>query len=126
MVGKEDIATSRIELSPSLQHRKLVQLLREQGIHVTWQMTLMYGKVLNHPVLGEIAKRHHATPTHVALAWASKLGYSVIPPSTKRENLAGNLRSQQRGLPLEDMAQIAALERTGRAVSPEGLAPVRD
>ncbi|AQH03190.1 2,5-didehydrogluconate reductase B [Burkholderia sp. KK1] len=126
VVGRENIATNQIELSPYLQNRKLVEFLREQGIHVTSYMTLAYGKVLKDPVIGEIAKRHHATPAQVALAWALQLGYSVIPSSTKRENLASNLLSQQLTLTAEDMAQIAALERNGREVSPEGLAPVWD
>jgi 2,5-diketo-D-gluconate reductase B len=52
-----------------------------------------------------------------------KLGYAVIPSSTKRENLASNLLAQQLTLTDEDMAQIAALECNGRLVSPEGLAP---
>jgi 2,5-diketo-D-gluconate reductase B len=125
-VGRENIATNQIELSPYLQNRKLVQFLREEGIHVTSYMTLAYGKVLTDPVIGEIAKRHHATPAQVTLAWALQLGYSVIPSSTKRENLASNLLSQQLGLTAEDMAQIAGLERGGREVSPAGLAPVWD
>ncbi|SAL11744.1 2,5-diketo-D-gluconate reductase B [Caballeronia peredens] len=126
VVGRENIATNQIELSPYLQNRKLVEFLREQGIHVTSYMTLAYGKVLKDAVIGEIAKRHHATPAQVALAWALQLGYAVIPSSTKRENLASNLLSQQLRLTEEDMAQIAALERNGREVSPEGLAPVWD
>ncbi|WP_250517268.1 2,5-didehydrogluconate reductase DkgB [Caballeronia sp. INDeC2] len=126
VVGRENIATNQIELSPYLQNRKLVAFLREQGIHVTSYMTLAYGKVLKDPVIGEIAKRHHATPAQVALAWALQLGYAVIPSSTKRENLASNLLSQQLKLTADDMAQIAELERNGREVSPEGLAPVWD
>ena len=55
-----------------------------------------------------------------------QLGYSVIPSSTKRENLASNLRSQALQLTADDMAPIAALERNGREVSPEGLAPAWD
>ncbi len=51
-----------------------------------------------------------------------QLGYSVIPSSTKRENLASNLLAQTLHLTDDDMAQIAALERNGREVSPEGLA----
>ncbi|MNL89789.1 2,5-diketo-D-gluconic acid reductase B [compost metagenome] len=58
----------------------------------------------------------------MALAWALQLGYSVIPSSTKRDNLASNLLALQLRLSAEDMAQIAALERNGREVSPDGLA----
>jgi 2,5-diketo-D-gluconate reductase B len=89
-------------------------------------MTLAYGKVLNDSIISEIAKRHEATPAQVALAWALQLGYSVIPSSTKRENLASNLLAQKLRLNDEDMAQIASLERNGCEVNPEGLTPVWD
>ncbi|WP_413733466.1 2,5-didehydrogluconate reductase DkgB [Sodalis sp. RH21] len=125
-VGKDAIATNQIELSPYLQNHQLVAFLREQDIHVTSYMTLAYGKVLKDPVIGDIAKRHDATPAQVALAWALQSGYSVIPSSTRRENLASNLLARQLRLTAGDMAQIAALERNGREVSPDGLAPQWD
>ncbi len=125
-VGKERIATNQIELSPYLQNRKLAAFLQEQGIPVTSYMTLAYGKVLRDPVIGQIARRRDATPAQVALAWALQLGYAVIPSSTRRENLASNLLARELRLTEEDMAQIAALERNGREVSPEGLAAAWD
>ncbi len=39
-VGKEQIATNQIELSPYLQNAKLTAFLKEQGIQVTSYMTL--------------------------------------------------------------------------------------
>jgi len=126
LLGADAIATNQIELSPYLQNRALVEFLRQQRIHVTSYMTLAYGKVLRDPAIIAIAARHGATPAQVALAWAMQLGYSVIPSSTSRANLASNLLAQQLRLGEEDMAQIAALERNGREVSPESLAPVWD
>ncbi|SDC73228.1 2,5-diketo-D-gluconate reductase B [Cupriavidus sp. YR651] len=123
VVGKGEIATNQIELSPYLQSRKLTAFLKEQGIAVTSYMTLAYGKVLQDPVLARIAARHEATVAQVALAWALQLGYAVIPSSTKRENLASNLLARELRLDADDMAAIARLERNGREVSPEGLAP---
>lgn len=125
-VGKGEIATNQIELSPYLQSRKLTAFLKEQGITVTSYMTLAYGKVLKDPMLAKIADKHQATVAQVALAWALQLGYAVIPSSTKRENLASNLLARSLKLDADDMAQIAALERNGREVSPKGLAPVWD
>ena len=122
VVGQENLATNQIELSPYLQNRKLVDFLRREGIPITSYMTLAYGKVLGDPVIRKIAERRDATPAQVALAWALRLGYSVIPSSTKRENLASNLLAQTLHLSDEDMAQIAALERNGREVNPDGLA----
>lgn len=126
VVGRGEIATNQIELSPYLQNRKLTAYLKEQDIAVTSYMTLAYGKVLKDPVLARIAAKHNATVAQVALAWALQLGYAVIPSSTKRENLASNLLARDLKLDAEDMAAIAALERNGREVSPEGLAPAWD
>ncbi len=125
-VGAPQIATNQIELSPYLQNRKLVEVLRGQGIHVTSYMTLGYGKVLGDPVIGAIAERHQATPAQVTLAWAMQLGYAVMPSSTKRENLASNLLATGLVLGEQEMAEIAKLDRNGRMVNPEGLAPSWD
>ncbi len=125
-VGKDAIATNQIELSPYLQNARLVEFLAQEGIHATSYMTLAYGKVLGDPVIGDIARRHQATPAQVTLAWAMQRGFSVIPSSTKRENLASNLLAQSLRLTDDDMARIAALERNGREVNPDGLAPQWD
>ncbi|MET0319760.1 MAG: 2,5-didehydrogluconate reductase DkgB [Duganella sp.] len=125
-VGKDALATNQIELSPYLQNHALTAFLQEQGIHVTSYMTLAYGKVLQDAVIQDIARRHAATPAQVALAWALQLGYSVIPSSTRRENLASNLLARDLRLTDDDLARIGALERNGREVSPAGLAPVWD
>ena len=126
VVGSGEIATNQIELSPYLQNRKLVDFLQAQAIRVTSYMTLAYGKVLQDPTLLDIARAHQATSAQVALAWALHKGYAVIPSSTKRENLISNLKAQQLALTDADMQRIDALERNGREVSPEGLAPEWD
>lgn len=125
-VGQGEIATNQVELSPYLQNARLTAFLKEQGIAVTSYMTLAYGKVLKDPVLARIADKHQSTVAQVALAWALRLGYAVIPSSTKRENLASNLLARGLTLDADDMARIAALERNGREVDPEGLAPAWD
>ncbi|MET4577175.1 2,5-didehydrogluconate reductase DkgB [Ottowia thiooxydans] len=126
VVGKGEIATNQIELSPYLQNSKLTAFLKQQEIKVTSYMTLAYGKVLGDSVLAQIADKHQATVAQVALAWALQLGYAVIPSSTKRENLASNLLARDLRLDADDMSRMALLERNGREVSPEGLAPIWD
>ena len=126
VVGAAGIATLQIELSPYLQNRRVVDFARSQGIHITSYMTLAYGKVLQDPVIRQIAQQQSATPAQVALAWALQLGYAVIPSSTQRANLQGNLLAQQLRLTDEDMAQIAALDRGERLANPDGLAPQWD
>ncbi|QIE87926.1 2,5-didehydrogluconate reductase DkgB [Pseudomonas nitroreducens] len=125
-VGTGQIATNQVELHPYLQNRKVVEFAQSQDIHITSYMTLGYGKVLSDEVIIGIAKRHGVTPAQVTLAWAMQLGYSVIPSSTKRENLEGNLRAVDLRLTDADMAAIAALDRNERITSPESLAPAWD
>ncbi|MDN7141996.1 2,5-didehydrogluconate reductase DkgB [Pseudomonas sp. JQ170] len=126
VVGKEAIATNQIELHPYLQNRTLVEFMHSQGIAVTSYMTLGYGKVLQDPVIQQIARLHNATPAQVTLAWAMQLGYAVIPSSTRRENLAGNLKARELTLNDEDMARIATLDSGLRLTNPESLAPAWD
>ncbi|MEE6052124.1 2,5-didehydrogluconate reductase DkgB [Avibacterium paragallinarum] len=125
-VGKENIATNQIELSPYLQNPKLVHFLQAQDVAITSYMTLAYGKVLNDPVLIQIAQAHQATTAQVALAWALARGFAVIPSSTKRENLISNLKALDLCLTAEEIAMINQLDRSSREVSPEGLAPEWD
>jgi 2,5-diketo-D-gluconate reductase B len=126
IAGADRIATLQIELSPYLQNRAVADFARGQGIAITSYMTLAYGKVLQDPVITQLASRHGATPAQVALAWALRLGYAVIPSSTRRAHLQSNLQARQLVLTDDDMARIAALERNGRLVDPAGLAPQWD
>ncbi|PHM28741.1 2,5-didehydrogluconate reductase B [Xenorhabdus budapestensis] len=91
---------------------------KDHGIHITSYMTLAYGKALQDKVIGRIATKHQATPAQVILSWAMALGYSVIPSSTKRENLQSNLKATELKFDADDMTAIAALGRNERIVSP--------
>ncbi|VFR23345.1 Methylglyoxal reductase, acetol producing / 2,5-diketo-D-gluconic acid reductase B [plant metagenome] len=126
ILGAKEIATNQIEVHPFLQNRKLTAHARTRGIHVTSYMTLAYGKVIDDAVINEVARRHGATPAQVALAWALQQGYAVIPSSTKRANLEGNLKAQSITLDDEDMKRIATLDRGERLANPEGIAPAWD
>jgi len=126
ILGAGAIATNQIEVHPYLQNRALIAFLKDEGIHVTAYMSLAYGEVLKDPIIQAIAERHQATPAQVALAWALQQGFAVIPSSTKRDNLAGNLLAADLRLSDEDMAQIATLDRGHRLANPEAIAPAWD
>jgi len=123
--GANNIATNQVELHPYLQNRSVATFAREHGIHVTAYMPLAYGKVLADPAILAIAQRLDATPAQVALAWSLAKGHAVIPSSTKRANLAANLKAPALALAAEDIAAIDDLERGERLVSPD-FAPVWD
>ena len=125
-IGLQHIATNQIELSPYLQNHRLVDFLQAQKIDVTSYMTLAYGKVLNDPVLLDIAAQHQASSAQIALAWALQQGFAVIPSSTKREHLIANLTAQEIQLTKDEMVAIAKLDRNAREVNPQQLAPLWD
>ena len=125
-IGLEHIATNQIELSPYLQNHRLVDFLQAQNIDVASYMTLAYGKVLNDPLLQDIAAQHQASSAQIALAWALQKGFAVIPSSTNREHLIANLRAQKIQLTADEMAAIAKLDRNAREVNPKQLAPLWD
>lgn len=126
IVGAENIATNQIELSPYLQNRHVADWANTHDIHITSYMTLAYGDVLKNDVIKKIAEKHHATPAQVVLSWAMELGYSVIPSSTKRENLQSNLKASTLKLDSDDLAMISTLDRNERLANPKALAPKWD
>ncbi|MFS8979017.1 2,5-didehydrogluconate reductase DkgB [Cupriavidus necator] len=124
-VGADQIATQQVEMHPFLQNRKLADFTRARGIHLTAYMPLAYGKVMHDAVLQQIAQTHDASPAQVALAWLLQQGYAVIPSSTKRANLEGNLAAASLRLSEEEMAAIAGLDRGERLANPD-FAPAWD
>jgi 2,5-diketo-D-gluconate reductase B len=126
IAGHGQIATNQVELSPYLQNRQVADFARGHGIRITSYMTLARGQVLADRTLKKIALHHGATTAQVALAWAMQLGHTVIPSSTRRENLQGNFESLKIRLSDEDMAQIAKLDKGNRLVDPAGLKPKWD
>jgi 2,5-diketo-D-gluconate reductase B len=118
-VGADNVATNQVELHPFLQNRALSAFMRDAGIHLTAYMPLAYGKVIDDATIARIARERDATPAQVALAWSMAKGYAVIPSSTRRANLAGNLRARDVVLTPQDIAAIDALERDERLVDPE-------
>jgi 2,5-diketo-D-gluconate reductase B len=126
IAGREHIATNQVEISPYLQNRTLAAFAREQGIHLTSYMTLAYGKAAQDANLRRIAEKHAATAAQVALAWALRQGFAVIPSSTQRANLESNLKASTLQLDGEDLATMAKLDRNERLANPEGIAPAWD
>lgn len=123
IAGPGRIFCNQVELHPYLQNRAVLEFARSQGVGTTSYMTLAYGAALKDEVVQTIAAEQQATPAQVLLAWALQQGIAVIPSSTRRENLASNLLAGELRLTGDQIARLNALERNGRLVNPEGLAP---
>lgn len=117
--GGENIVTNQIEVHPYLANKKVVKHCQDKGLQVTGYMPLAVGKVMNDPVLQEIAQAHEVTPAQIALAWVAQQDIVVIPSSTKPEHQKANLAALKLQLSAEEIAKIDALDAGERIANPD-------
>jgi len=88
----------------------LLPTLQEHGIPVMAYSPIEQGRLLDHPTIGTVARRHEATPAQVALAWVmTRGGVNAIPragtPAHVLEDRAAvDLRLTEQDLRLLDEA----------------------
>lgn len=117
--GGEHLVTNQIEVHPFLANRKLVEHSQAKGLQVTGYMPLAVGKVMNEPVLQQIADDHDATAAQIALAWVAARDIAVIPSSTKPEHQQSNLAALELTLSDDEMTRIARLDVGERIANPD-------
>lgn len=82
---------------------------RARGMPLMAYCPLDRGELADYPALHQIAQRHHATPSQVALAWAtSQPGVIAIPKAVREQHLRDNLAACEIVL---DAADRALLDR---------------
>jgi hypothetical protein len=65
------------------------------------------GRLLGHPALDEVARRHEATPAQIALAWVLRNdGVNAIPRAGTLEHVRENATALQIRLGNEDLASL--------------------
>jgi 2,5-diketo-D-gluconate reductase A len=109
---------NQVELHPLFQQPQLVAHHDRLGIVTEAWSPLGRGRVLEHPVLRDIAARHDATVAQVVLRWHLDLGRAVVPKSVNPARIAANLDLEGISLAAEDLAAIARID-TGRRTGPD-------
>ena len=112
----ETPALNQVELHPLLQQQGLRHEHRELGIVTEAWSPLAQGRVLDHPVIVEIAEAHSRTPAQVVIRWHLQLGNVVIPKSVTPERIEQNFDVFGFELSEADMQAIETLDagtRTG-------------
>ncbi|KAK2463079.1 hypothetical protein APHAL10511_004734 [Amanita phalloides] len=64
-------------------------------------------RIIDHPVVAEVAKKLNVTPAQVLIAWDFARGYAVIPKSVNEERIKSNF--QQVELPKEDYDKVTSI-----------------
>ncbi|KRG12335.1 glyoxal reductase [Virgibacillus soli] len=108
-------AVNQVECHPYLQQKELKQFCKEHGIYLEAYSPLMNGtKVIEDPVIQEIAKQHGKTPAQVILRWHLQTDVMVIPKTVTPSRMQENLDVFDFSLTDEDMEKIASLDRNER------------
>lgn len=123
----EPLVGLQAEFHPYLDQTKLLEAVRRRGMILTGYCPLGRGRLINDPVVGEIARRNGKTVAQIALRWAVQHGVVPIPRSSNRHRIAENLAVFDFSLSEDEMRRIAALKRRdGRIADPAGRAPAWD
>jgi diketogulonate reductase-like aldo/keto reductase len=124
----EPLVTNQIEYHAYIRQDKVLAACRKYGMIVTAHVPLARGRIVNDPVIGEIAKAKGKTIAQVALRWlVQQPNIAVAPRTTTRERLVENLAIFDFSLSDEEMDRIGALRDTNvRVVDPAVRRPIWD
>lgn len=113
---------NQIELHPLLSQESIREYCNQHNIVVEAYSPLGSGKILNHPVIQEIAEKYNKTVAQVLLRWDIQIGVVTIPKSTHKERIYENADIYDFELTQEDMDNINALNKNERVGgNPENL-----
>jgi diketogulonate reductase-like aldo/keto reductase len=118
-------AVNQIELHPGWRNDKMLAFAKEKGVHLSAYSPLGSGddkrKVLEFPVVKQIAEKLGKTPAQVVLRWGIQRGTSVLPKSTNFDRLRSNLEVTDWALSEEDMKALSSIDDQARIIAGTGF-----
>lgn len=114
LMGTEIVPmVNQIEIQPGFMQKETVDYCRENGIIVEAWSPLGRGRVLDNPLLMELAEKYGKTVAQISLRWEVQNGIVTLPKSTHEERIKSNFDIFNFELSSEDMAKIDAMEPYG-------------
>ncbi len=110
-------AINQIELHPWLPQTQLRDIDARLGVKTEAWSPLGSGRLIDDPVITEVAAKHGKSPAQVMVRWSIQLGNIVLPKSVTPERIEQNIDVFDFQLDDADMAAIATLE-SGRRTGP--------
>jgi diketogulonate reductase-like aldo/keto reductase len=85
----------------------LLPRCRDAGLPIMAYSPFEHGRMIDHPVLIEVAAEHGVTPPQVALAWVLRQeGVATIPKASTPEHVRDNRRAYDVHLTAEELARL--------------------
>ncbi|TXK76809.1 aldo/keto reductase [Paenibacillus sp. N3.4] len=105
---------NQVELHPYLIQPELMPFCKEQNIQLEAWSPFMQGKLLDNPVLQEIADQYGKSISQVIVRWDLQHGIVTIPKSTKEHRIVENVAVFDFELTQADMNRIDNLNQNLR------------
>ena len=109
-------AVLQTEVHPYSQEKALKSFLASEGIIIQAWYPLGHGDkaLLEEPVFAQLGKKYGKSPAQIILRWHIQDGNIVIPGSKNPAHIRDNFDLFDFALTAEEMAQIAAMDRSKR------------
>lgn len=105
---------NQVELHPYLNQAAVRDYCGNNDVVVEAWSPIAKGKVIDDPVIKEIAANHGKSPVHVTLRWEHQHGVVVIPKSVHKERIEDNKNIFDFELSQDEMDKIDELHNDGR------------
>ena len=127
-VCPEPLITNQIEYHAYLPQDRMLAALKKHGMILTAYCPVARGKLLDDPVIGEIAKAHGKTIAQVALRWLIQQPMvAAVPRALTEQHIAEDLDVFDFALSDDEMRRISALRsKQVRIANPPERAPKWD
>ncbi|HEY5650410.1 MAG TPA: aldo/keto reductase [Acidimicrobiia bacterium] len=127
-VCPEPLFTNQIEYHAYLRQDKVLAACARHGLTVTCYAPIARGRLLDDPVIGEIASVHGKTAAQVALRWlVQQPGIAVVPRALEFGEIEEDIDLFDFQLGDDEMERIGALrDKNIRVVDPEARRPTWD
>ena len=127
-VCPEPLVTNQIEYHAYLPQDRMLAALRRNGMILTAYCPVARGKLLDDPIVGEIAKARGKSIAQICLRWLIQQPMvAAVPRALEEAHIAENLDVFDFSLSGEEMRRISALRsRNIRIANPPERAPKWD
>jgi 2,5-diketo-D-gluconate reductase B len=127
-VCPEPLVTNQIEYHAYLPQDRMIAALKKYGMTLTAYCPVARGKLLDDPVVGEIAKARRRTHAQICLRWLVQQPIvAAVPRALEQQHIVENLDVFDFSLSDEEMRRISALRKKNiRIADPPERAPKWD
>jgi len=124
----EPLVTNQVEYHAYLPQERMLAALRRHGMILTAYCPVARGKLLDDPVVDEIAKTHEKTPAQICLRWlVQQPDVAAVPRALEETHIAENQDIFDFALSEDEMRRLSALRRRQiRIADPPERAPKWD